>query len=245
MAVNAVIRKGNITTLTEHKTSPRYEFSSRNTCTKILEGVLAVCLSTAPARGTFGTGDQAGYRVERSTVEPLGNGFGRLTIIYEAGGDGASDSLLPADEYSAEPFEVNPAVEKHPNFTAITQDTLIKINSVRDSAIGTERVTAKDEINAAGPASAIKLLALKLKGVESFYLAGIKYTWTKHYWTIPAMTFGGYINAPSGPLAAYFTSGLSWLRQSDSLSFDGTKYRLTRSWIGGPSGHWDTDLYGA
>jgi hypothetical protein len=37
--------------------------------------------------------------------------------------------------------------------------------------------------------------------------------------------------------------GLSWLRQADTLHLQRTWWRLTRSWIGGPVGHWDNELY--
>ena len=37
--------------------------------------------------------------------------------------------------------------------------------------------------------------------------------------------------------------GLSWLRQADTIHLQRTWWRLTRSWIGGPIGHWDNELY--
>lgn len=37
--------------------------------------------------------------------------------------------------------------------------------------------------------------------------------------------------------------GLSWLRQADTIHLQRTWWRLTRSWIGGPVGHWDNELY--
>ena len=37
--------------------------------------------------------------------------------------------------------------------------------------------------------------------------------------------------------------GLSWLRQADTIHLQRTWWRLTRSWIGGPLGQWDNQLY--
>lgn len=37
--------------------------------------------------------------------------------------------------------------------------------------------------------------------------------------------------------------GLSWLRQTDQLSWQRTWYKLTKTWIGGPLGVWDAQLY--
>jgi hypothetical protein len=36
---------------------------------------------------------------------------------------------------------------------------------------------------------------------------------------------------------------ISWLRQADTVHFDRTFYKITRTWIGSPVGHWDADLY--
>jgi len=36
---------------------------------------------------------------------------------------------------------------------------------------------------------------------------------------------------------------ISWMRQADDLEYQRTWFRLTRTWIGAPFGHWDTDIY--
>jgi hypothetical protein len=40
-----------------------------------------------------------------------------------------------------------------------------------------------------------------------------------------------------------YTGGISWLRQEDTLTLQRTWWRLTRTWLGGPLGHWDPELY--
>lgn len=37
---------------------------------------------------------------------------------------------------------------------------------------------------------------------------------------------------------------ISWLRQADTIHFERTWYKVTRTWIGSPVGHWDYDIYG-
>lgn len=39
--------------------------------------------------------------------------------------------------------------------------------------------------------------------------------------------------------------GLSWLRQTDQLVLNRTWFKLTRSWLGAPLGHWDYQWYNA
>ena len=89
------------------------------------------------------------------------------------------------------------------------------------------------------------LCDLRLKGTDNYYLSGMSYRLVQHSWTEPQILLGGFIQAPSGPLAPFFTGGFSWLRESDVLDFDGSIYRLTKTWKGAPSGHRDADLYAA
>src|ERR1035437_1219960 len=52
------------------------------------------------------------------------------------------------------------------------------------------------------------------------------------------------LTAGAPPLGAK-PYGLSWLRQADTIHLNRTWWRLTRSWLGGPVGHWDKQLYTA
>ena len=36
---------------------------------------------------------------------------------------------------------------------------------------------------------------------------------------------------------------ISWLRQADEMEYNRTWFKLTRTWIGSPIGHWDEDIY--
>jgi len=108
------------------------------------------------------------------------------------------------------------------------------------------------------------------QGNDVFYLAGFKATWSVYFFLPPALNPGGYINDPvtQGGLPAYFWSddetpsggntliekaalaapqyysnGLSWLRQADTLLYQRTWFKLTSSWLGAPFGHWDAEIY--
>jgi hypothetical protein len=48
------------------------------------------------------------------------------------------------------------------------------------------------------------------------------------------------LNANPATLPPY---GLSWLRQADTLHLNRTWWKITKTWIGGPLGHWDKELY--
>lgn len=37
--------------------------------------------------------------------------------------------------------------------------------------------------------------------------------------------------------------GISWLRQADSIAFERTWFKSTNTWVGGPYGQWDIDIY--
>jgi hypothetical protein len=117
-----------------------------------------------------------------------------------------------------------------------------------------------------------KLYPRYQRNETTFYLAGFKVVWSSYFWLAPLMDGGGYIQDPvtAGGLPPYFWSttgaigggnilldkakitnpiiygpGLSWLRLADELSYERTWFHLTRTWIGGPLGHWDKALYPA
>ncbi len=113
------------------------------------------------------------------------------------------------------------------------------------------------------------LLAKRRQGIDTFQLSGLKVTWTTYASLPQLMDMGSYIQDPvDGGLPPFFWSdtgeiggnniltylsainnplfyanGFSWLRQADHQSYERTWFKLTSSWIGGPLGHWDTDIY--
>lgn len=43
--------------------------------------------------------------------------------------------------------------------------------------------------------------------------------------------------------ALYGDVSISWLRQADEIEYQRTWFKIKRSWLGAPVGHWDTELY--
>lgn len=120
-------------------------------------------------------------------------------------------------------------------------------------------------------ALALKLVRVLQKGAETFYLAGWKVSWSQYSYLPPKLNPGGYIEDPvlegglpsifwssdaSGSLTSniltaysalvnptFYEDGFSWLRQADDLDLQRTWMRVTHSWIGGPLGRWQSELY--
>jgi hypothetical protein len=49
--------------------------------------------------------------------------------------------------------------------------------------------------------------------------------------------------APTDGLPQWGNYDISWLRKADVVSYERTWFKTTRTWIGAPQAHWDTDLY--
>ncbi len=227
------------TVLVEQPDSPEYVLGERVTCVRRYRGLHSLCVSSALAKGTLGSGSMSGYIVTQSVVKRLPKQIGELVISYEANASG-SGQQLPPDEYSLKPFEVNPRIESHPAFSTLDEDDQEKVRAWIDAPDPATKAKLKLLVT---DATAQLLGQKRLKGIETYYLAGWTYTWSLYSWTIPTLVDGGYIETPSGPLSGYLGSGLDWLRQADDLDYNGTHYKLTRAWLAGPSGHWDADLY--
>lgn len=133
-------------------------------------------------------------------------------------------------------------------------------NSINSSLITNNTVLAE----------ALEELSKIQQGFDTFYLAGFRVTYSTYFYQAFQINPGGYIEDPveSGNLPAYFWSddgtpsgqnifsalaatvspvlygqGLSWLRQSDTQSFQRTWFKITSTWIGGPFGQWDEEIY--
>jgi hypothetical protein len=148
------------------------------------------------------------------------------------------------DKEGLAPFEANPRVESHPAFaTALNDHAFATVDLAINASDEKERAKARDAIMAASGTlpEILSLFNLKKRGVENFYLAGQKYSLTSYYWSEPTFDNGGYLDTPGGTLT--LPSGMQWLRQADSLDYSNGRFELTQSWLGAPSGHWDTILY--
>lgn len=241
--------------------------------TDVLYGPISLCYASQPPRGAFGTSNfnsiginRTGWVVNQSTVSNQRGGIGKLTIEWEAGGAYAT-MALPVGNFSLKPQELYPKIERAGCFAGITAMTLnIVYNAVYsatnssgnmlggESLLTTQIADTKNGYNSTTApvqlALAQKLLGKLLKGEETFYLAGWRYTYEEFSYTRPTVSNGGIIGTPGGPLAGGLPSGVAWLRLADDLDpagVAGSMYKLNVNWLGGPVfggvGYWDTDVY--
>ena len=276
----------------EDANSPSIERGEQATIVKTFhcDPTTAQILITGLNRGTIqqdSFGDITRILTARLDQERLGKC--KITVTSESV---SFDS--PPDQFSAEVMEFNAALFRHPLFLPILNYNVIPgtYNQPVDNtqSIGPAIISAIIQVanqstqQAANSWQSVinnvtngeiitlaNLLQTKYQqGIDSFYLAGYKITWSQFYFLMPEMTPGGYIEDPisSGWLPPYFWSsdassggfnqflaiaeildlatyqgGISWLRLADSVQYERTWMKITRQWLGGPSGHWDPDLY--
>jgi hypothetical protein len=229
------------TTLLEQPDSPQWVYGDKIRCVKKYRGLHSLCLSSAPYKGTAGSGALAGMVVAQSTVNRLPKQVGELVIEYVGAGGQTGQQLNP-DTFGLMPTEVNPRLENHPLFEDLTDAEREIVRSWVDSSTAGTRAAEKAKLTGQpNEAIALQLGAKLLRGQDSYYLAGWTYTWSTYWWSMPTFDEGGYIATPGGPLAGLLGSGLAWLRLADEHDFDGSQHRLTSAWRG--VDFIDTDLY--
>lgn len=246
MAANVPVWKG-YTGLVETPESGQFKLAERVTLQKVYLGKLVDAYNYAQThpRGTTGVFTMPNsvsgeFFVEDCTVQPERGNKGTVTVNWQYVG------LLPPDEHSIVPFEVNPRIERNPYFATLTKDDFSKAKAVFTAASAAGKTQIESAIEGTSNKVLTKALVQKLlEGKEIFYQAGIKYQWSLHSYYAPAATLGGVRQTPGGPLSAFLPAGLSWLRQCDEVNYSNGLYKLTRTWLGGQSGFWDADLYPA
>ena len=239
--------------------SPKLQLTDRSRETVIYVGKQSYLATQLVPRGAYGGGMYAGFVCNQCTLDTSRGDVGMLTIDWEAGGASATQPL-PEGGFSLKPQELYPKIERANCFqypTPITFKTLnichcaleMATNSggtpiVSDTFL-TDNITDSTQL-----AMAQNLVAKWLKGEETFYLAGWRYTYEVFSYTAPTINRGGVPGTPGGPLASHLPSGVSWLRLADDLDpsgVAGSAYKLTVTWLGGPIyggvGYWDSDVY--
>lgn len=247
---------GPTTTLVAAPNSPKISFTDRARETVVYMGPQSVCVANIIARGTLGSGAFSGFICNQCTVDSSKGNVGTLTIDWEAGGS-ACGLALPSGSYSLKPQELYPKIERAACFQGITAATINAAYNYIYSALnssGSQIVSATSLSTwVTDPTQltlANNLVAKLLKGEETFYLAGWRYTYEVFSYTAPTINRGGVPGTPGGPLYGNLPSGVSWLRLADDLEpsgAPGSMYKLTVTWLGGPiyggTGYWDTDVY--
>ena len=196
-------------------------------------------------RGTI----NGGWIITQTRVETEKGAVATLEIDYES-----ISGQLPPDEPDLQRENLQPHIERHPMFAAL--DPIKDIGLVQQAFAAYQasgQATAQNQFAASPNADLCQKLFEKLRrGFETYYLAGSHYVWNQYYLPgeIPSLSNGGYTQAPGGPYTGLLPANVQWLREADSLSQGqysplGGIQKVTRSWIGGPNGWWDPDIYPA
>lgn len=254
--MSLVVWKGPTNGLVMSPDSPKLVYGDRVRATDIYMAPQSVCAANMLPRGTFGSGFRAGWVVNQCTVDTMRGMIGRLTIEWEAGGSGASQPL-PVGSFSLKPQELYPKIERASCFNGITAATLNAVycsissaTNASGSQIATSSFLATNVTDPTQLALAENLQSKLMAGEETFYLAGWRYTYEVYSYTAPTISRGGVPGTPGGPMAGDLPSNVAWLRLADDLDpagVNGSMYKLTVSWLGGPiwggTGYWDSDVY--
>jgi len=245
-----VIWTGPTNALVLQPNSPRLTYGDRVKAVDIYKGLQSLCATSMIPRGTFGTGFRAGWVCTQCEAVADRGHIGTLTIEWEAGGTGA-DQPLPAGEFRLEPQELYPKIERNPYFANITYPTVNICRNAIDAATAngtglvgpnflTNNITDPTQL-----ALAQKLVAKWQNGEDTYYLAGWRYSFATYSYTEPTLNPGGeLVTNPGGPVT--LPAGVAWLRLADHIEpagVNGSMYKLTQNYLGGPNGYWDSDLY--
>ena len=254
------------TALTITPESGSLTLGERTLFKQILEGTYANAKAGILPRGYFGTAvdryGMLGWVVSSCELQSIVGTRGKLTINWEPGGPHAWVPL-PCDDFRMERLELYPRVERHEYFNQTTtgtgpmEDIDIETVSLVYSAVhgsskearaaAYQQLESDALVNDQGKLG-LELVDMLRRGEETFYLVGQKFTWSFFSYVLPATSKGAIIQAPFGPgsVPSALDPELNWLRLADELEpvgVNGSMYKLTRTWLGGPQGHWDKILY--
>lgn len=244
--------------LTPTKAFGAMAIADRCTVTDTYTGPVWLCEQSQLPRGTFGSGFRSGWVVTGCSTAPQGAGICQLTINWELGGPGANPAWKPLETFSLEVMELNPRVERNAHFADLTPEQLELVKQSVQGQSSEKRSAALDALDALNGGTDLDVAASQLcedlrdllkKGVETYYQAGLKYTRTQYFFTVPTLSLGGIISDPDGPFNSYLDKlNFSWLRLADVIApvgVNGSTYKLDSTWLGAPDGHWSPVLYTA
>jgi hypothetical protein len=133
--MSLLIWKGPTNALVETPESGTLIASDRIRWTQVFKGIYWLCRANQPARGAFGTGVFTGWVCNQSSVTMERGQIGKLTIEWEAGGSSAM-ATLPIGDFSLDPQELYPRIERNQHFLPLEEDN-IKI--ANNAALWTQR----------------------------------------------------------------------------------------------------------
>lgn len=169
-----------------------------------------------------------------------------LVVHYESTG-----GQLNPDEWDVDPEDLQPHIERNPLFAALSTNDIALVQQAFTALTASGQATAINQMQGIQNKDLATLLYNKLRqGLETYYLAMARYTWTTYYLagTLPNLAQGGVTQTPGGPAGAVLPLGFAWLRLADKAGQAnygplGAVEKLTRQWIGAPNGFWDPDIY--
>jgi hypothetical protein len=229
--------------LVEQANSPQLEYTGNSARrTRSFKGLHSLCLTSIPYPGTIGTAADAGWVVESSSVAREKGDIGILTVVWIPAPFVIIGTIpLPPDEAGIAPTALNPKIERHPRYNSLTPQQLQNVQDALAAGAGGDTSKAYLDL----PARGQELYTKISQGWETFYLAGMTYSWAKYYYSLPALSLGSYPETPGGPLAPYLRN-MSCLRAADSLVWAQYCWKLTRTWLAMPNlpgTCWDPQLY--
>ena len=240
---------GGLTGMTEVPESGGYELEWGYKFTMVLEGPSSQVYTNAAA-GYYSRGyiySIPGYIVNNAKITPMRGAKRRVEILWQS-----IDSYLAPDEWDVKSEDLQPHIERHPMFSSLTVDDYATVRLAFQAATLNGYSTGLNQLNGtSNPPLANLLFSKLLQGMENYYLAGARYTWSSYYLPVgvPSLNAGGSIySSPGGPSGYVLPGGNSWLRYQDDAGQSnycplGGIVKLTRTFIGAPRSFWDADIY--
>lgn len=220
-----------VTFFEEESDSPKVECGEQNTIVHTFncDPYTAMLLQiTYGQRGTIiqdNSSPPLTSRVLSSTYQPIQKAG---ALIYKVSITTEAISLFnnPPDEFQVDTVEINPALEKHPRYNALTyadRDAVNRAQVVDSQDLTQQYLQVLQNIPGSGSASpgndrtnrwgqAQELLFKKHKGEDTFYFAGYKVQWSQYFYYPQPLNPGGYIEDPVSqgglPYGFWSTTGL-------------------------------------
>ena len=198
-------------------------------------GPYNLCVSSAAYPGALGTGLASGYRVAETRIAREKGTIGMLSIRFEVNGP-PPGATLPANDEGLSFQELDRGIHDHPQFNTISRAEHGYCRSVVETAdtdpAHTDALFRIGALTGGKEQLCYRLIELIQKDITSFRAWFPKYSRTIFSWTPPSTTSaGGFVQTPPNPLVA-LPAGVTWLREGDSVTYDGTHYRHELRWFG-------------
>ena len=239
----AVIWKGS-SALIEMPTSPEHVLGENITMIRSWKGPHSVCVGVAPYRGALGSGLSAGYRVAEARVAREKGGIGMLSVRYEINGQPPGASLPPTVQGLS--FEVaERALRYHPLFVTLTREmwgyVTTVVETADDNPSHADALLRIGALPGAPEALCYKAIEKMQRGNTHYQISQTIFTRTTYFWTAPTgISAGNVRQVPSAP-GLTLPTGVDWLRQGDSVNFNGSVWERVERYIGAPG--LDPEIY--